>query len=140
MTGKNASIFKSRAWITGMFVFGILLIGTGLAELILLPAGTSPALASSLISSGFVLTILAGFRLRTGEKTHMQDERTKKIGAYGLSWSWFLTFMVLFLIFWADYLHLWSPDASMLSVFLILLMGISAKAFQIYLFRKGDVE
>lgn len=139
MTTKKPSVFKSRAWITIMFVFGILMIGAGMYDMILSQEGTSPGFASAFISAGFVLTILSGLRLLTGEKNYMQDERTKKIGAYGLSWSWFLTFLVLFGIFWADYLQIWSPDGKTLSVLLILLMGISAKGFQLYLFRKGDV-
>ena len=140
MTQQNPSIFKSRAWIRVMFVLGILLTGIGLAEMILTQDGTSPQLASSFVSMGVVLTILSGLRLWKGEGNYMQDERTKKIGAYGISYSWFLTFLVLFVIFWADFLHLWSPDVGTLSVLLILLMGISAKGFQMYLFRKGDVE
>jgi len=136
----NKCIFKSRAWITGMFLFGIVLLGIGLIELILMPAAAPDNMAISFVSFGFIMTLLAGFRLHRGEKSYMQDERTKKIGAYGLSWSWFLTFLVLFGIFWADYLHIFSPDARTLSVFLILLMGVSAKAFQEFLFRKGDVD
>ena len=101
MTQQNPSIFKSRAWIRVMFVLGILLTGIGLAEMILTEDGTSPQLASSFVSMGVVLTILSGLRLWKGESNYMQDERTKKIGAYGLSYSWFLTFLVLFVIFWA---------------------------------------
>jgi len=123
-----------------MCIFGILLIGTGMINMAFQPDDTPTGLASLFISTGFVLTILSGFRLWKGEKIYMQDERTKRIGAYGLSWSWFLTFLVLFGVFWADYLHIWSPEAQMLSVILILLMGISAKGFQAYLFRKGDVD
>lgn len=140
MFAQKPTVFKSRAWITVMFIFGIVLIGIGMMNLAFLAGEESPGLISMFISAGFVLTILSGFRLWKGETNYMQDERTKRIGAYGLSWSWFLTFLVLFGIFWADYLHLWSPDAQTLSVLLILFMGISAKGFQAYLFRKGDVD
>ncbi|HII77260.1 MAG TPA: hypothetical protein HA264_09595 [Methanolinea sp.] len=140
MFAQKPTVFKSRAWITVMFIFGIVLIGIGMMNLAFLAGEESPGLISMFISAGFVLTILSGFRLWKGETNYMQDERTKRIGAYGLSWSWFLTFLFLFGIFWADYLHLWSPDAQTLSVLLILFMGISAKGFQAYLFRKGDVD
>lgn len=140
MTAQKRSLFKSRAWVAIMFAIGISMIMIGMAEMVFLSGTSSPNLASAFISAGFVLTILSGLRLWKGEKDYMQDERTKKIGAYGLSWSWFLTFLVLFGVFWADYLHLWSPGAQTLSVLLILLMGISARGFQLYLFRKGDVE
>jgi len=140
MFAQKPTVFKSRAWITVMFIFGIVLIGIGMMNLAFLAGEESPGLISMFISAGFVLTILSGFRLWKGETNYMQDERTKRIGAYGLSWSWLLTFLFLFGIFWADYLHLWSPDAQTLSVLLILFMGISAKGFQAYLFRKGDVD
>lgn len=140
MSAQKQSYFKSRSWITVMCILGILLVGTGMINLASQPDDSSPGPASMFISAGFVLTILSGLRLWKGEKNYLQDERTRRIGAYGLSWSWFLTFMVLFGVFWADYLHIWSPDAQMLSVLLILLMGISAKGFQVYLFRKGDVD
>lgn len=140
MAQQNQSLFKSRAWIRVMFALGILLTGIGMAELILVPDGTPPYFASCFVSMGVVLTLLSGLRLWKGESTYMQDERTRRIGAYGLSYSWFLTFLVLFGVFWADLLHLWSPDPRTLSVLLILVMGISAKGFQMYLFRKGDAE
>jgi len=131
---------KSRTWITVMFICGILMLGVGLIQMVRLPVPSSGHHSAVFISAGTVMVILAGLRLWKGEKDYMQDERTKKIGAYGLSYSWFLTFLVLFVVFWANYLNLWSPDARTLSVLLILMMGLSAKIFQVYLFRKGDVE
>lgn len=139
MPEQKSSFIKSRTWITAMFVIGIFLLGVGFVEMILMPASAGENFAAAYISAGTVLVILAGLRLYQGEKNYLQDERTKKIGAYGLSWSWFLTFITLFIIFWAYYLHIWSPDEGILCVFLILVMGISAKAFQWWFFRKGDV-
>jgi peptidoglycan/LPS O-acetylase OafA/YrhL len=132
---QKLRFFKSRTWITIMFLAGVLLLGIGLVQMT--PSGGN--VATAYISAGTVLMIFAGLRLYRGEKNYLQDERTKKIGAYGLSWSWFLTIMVLFVIFWSYYLHIWTPDAGTLCVILILIMGISAKAFQMWFFRKGDV-
>lgn len=103
-----------------------------------LPSGAT--FSGVLISMGTVLVIISGLRLLGVKRDSLQDERTRKLGAYGLSWSWFLTFLVLFGIFLSDLLGLWSPDARFLSVLLILLMGISARAFQVYLFRRGDID
>jgi hypothetical protein len=142
MAHQNGSFFKSRRWLTIMFLFGTALLIGGLIELAVVPAGLEApsSITLSWISFGFILVTLAGLRLYRGESQYLQDERTRRIGAYGLSWSWFLTFLVLFGFFWLDYLGIWSPEAGTLSVLLILLMGISAKAFQAWLFRKGDVE
>jgi hypothetical protein len=140
MPEMERSFFKSRTWMTVMFIFGIALLMAGLVELVLMPAEDGGNTALSFVTFGFIMVLLAGSRLYRGEPHFLQDERTRRIGAYGLSWSWFLTFIALFVFFWLDYLGIYSPGAGTLSVVLILLMGVSAKAFQIYLFRKGDVD
>jgi hypothetical protein len=124
-----------------MFSAGIFLLIVGLIGMILTPASLMWQFTGAFISAGTVLIIIAGLRLYRGEKTYQQfDERTRKIGAYGLSWSWFLTFIVLFGVFCMNYLGLAFFDVGTLAVFLILLMGVSAKAFQWWFFRKGEVE
>ena len=139
MNKNTTGIPESQTWISILFIVGILLFGAGLLMLILGPASLQESVSLSCISAGSVLMVISAFRL-TGRERYQQDERTKKIGAYGLSWSWFLTFIVLFVIFWISVLGLVSFDVSTLAVFLILLMGVSAKGFQWWFFRKGDVE
>lgn len=140
MATKKNGLFLSRAWITIMFLVGVGLLLIGLGEMLLLPVDAPDSRSLSFVTFGFVLVFLAGTRLFRGERDLIQDERTRKIGAHGLSWSWFLTFMVLFGLFWLDYLGIFSPAGGTVAVILILLMGISAKVFQWYLFRKGDTQ
>ena len=140
MQNQKRSFFKSRTWITIMFVFGIVLLLIGLAEILFMPDDARGNMAIPFVTFGFILVFLAGARLYRDEYDPVQDERTRKIGAYGLSWSWFLTFILLFGFFWLDHFGIYQPDAGTLSVMLILFMGVSAKIFQYYLFRKGDVE
>jgi hypothetical protein len=140
LTEKRSVSTNLRKWVSIMFSAGIFLLIVGLIGMILTPVSQAGQFAAAFISAGTVLIIIAGLRLYRGEKTYQQDERTKKIGAYGLSWSWFLTFITLFVVFWINYLELAFFDVGTLAVFLILLMGISAKAFQWWFFRKGDVE
>ncbi|HIH27675.1 MAG TPA: hypothetical protein HA256_06860 [Methanoregulaceae archaeon] len=140
MAEKKNGSFASRTWITVMFIIGLVLLLVGLGAMLLLPADAPDTRSLSFVTFGFVLVFLAGGRLFRGERDLIQDERTRKIGAHGLSWSWFLTFMVLFGLFWLDYLGIFSPGSGTVAVILILLMGISAKVFQWYLFRKGDTE
>jgi hypothetical protein len=123
-----------------MFLTGIFMLGAGIAGMSLLFPPSGGSFSSAFVSMGAVLVVFSALKLWQGESESFQDERTRKIGAYGLSWSWFLTFSVLFAVFWADHIGAWSPDASTLSVLLILLMGTSARVFQIYLFRRGDVD
>jgi predicted CDP-diglyceride synthetase/phosphatidate cytidylyltransferase len=140
MQKQQRSFFKSRTWVTVFLIFGVTLLIAGLAELLFMPVDGPGNMAISFVTFGFILVFLAGARLFRDETDFLQDERTRKIGAYGLSWSWFLTFIMLFGFFWLDYLGIYKPDAGTLAVILILLMGVSAKVFQWYLFRKGDVE
>lgn len=112
----------------------------GIIDMLFQSPPSGATFSGVLISMGTVLVIISGLRLLGVKRDSLQDERTRKLGAYGLSWSWFLTFLVLFGIFLLDLLGLWSPDARFLSVLLILLMGISARAFQLYLFRRGDID
>jgi hypothetical protein len=140
MQKQQRSFFKSRTWVTVFLIFGVTLLIAGLAELLFMPVDGPGNMAISFVTFGFILVFLAGARLFRDETDFLQDERTRKIGAYGLSWSWFLTFIMLFGFFWLDYLGIYKPDAGTLAVILILLMGVSAKVFQWHLFRKGDVE
>ena len=140
MQKQQRSFFKSRTWVTVFLIFGVTLLIAGLADLLFMPVDGPGNMAISFVTFGFILVFLAGARLFRDETDFLQDERTRKIGAYGLSWSWFLTFIMLFGFFWLDYLGIYKPDAGTLAVILILLMGVSAKVFQWHLFRKGDVE
>jgi hypothetical protein len=88
--------------------------------------------ASILTTMGVVIIAVMALRLwRRGDDVEA-DERTKKIGAYGLSYSWLITLVLLFLLFW----DLTAGDALLTT---ILEMTISAKVFQWHLSRKGDV-
>jgi hypothetical protein len=138
MKDTTTGISGSQTWISVLFIAGILIFGAGLLMLILGPDSLQEGVSLSCISAGSVMMIISAFRL-SGKERYQQDERTKKIGAYGLSWSWFLTFIVLFVVFWVSVLGLFTLDVSILAVFLILLMGVSAKGFQWWFFRKGDV-
>jgi hypothetical protein len=141
MKDKNEDAAKrSRMWITLEMSLGVLLLLIGLVELVLAPAAISENVAIPLVSIGFILVLFAGARYYRGDTTYPQDERTKKIGAYGLSLSWFLTFIVLFVVFWLGFLGLAFFDVTALAVFLILLMGVSARGFQWWFFRQGDIE
>ena len=116
---------------------------------LLVLAGLLPALfgveydgvdSSVLVTIGIVVIAVMALRFwRSGEDIEA-DERTKKIGSYGLSYSWLLTLVVLFVLFWAERLALLSLSAGDALLAAILVMTISAKVFQWHLSRKGDVE
>ena len=76
-------------------------------------------------------------RYRDGPES---DERSKKIGAYGLSYAWLTGILFMSALFWLDFmgiLRMGTQGALGLSV---MVLAISAVLYQMYLFRKGDVE
>jgi len=96
--------------------------------------------ASVLMTIGVVIIAVMALSLWRRGVDIEADERTKKIGAYGLSYSWLLTLVLLFLLFWIDRLALVALTAGDVLLAAILVMTISAKLFQWHLSRKGDVD
>lgn len=108
---------------------------------ILLPflvAGTE-AISSLLVTIGLVILAVAVVRHWRFRDEPERDERTQKIGAYGISYSWLLTIVFLALLFWVNYLGLLALTVETVLLSTILLMGLSAQLFQWYFFRQGDV-
>ncbi|MCK9297430.1 hypothetical protein HL657_05600 [Methanoculleus sp. YWC-01] len=108
---------------------------------ILLPflvAGTE-AISSLLVTIGLVILAVAVVRHWRFRDEPERDERTQKIGAYGISYSWLLTIVFLALLFWVNYLGLLALTVETVLLSTILLMGLSARLFQWYFFRQGDV-
>ncbi len=108
---------------------------------ILLPflvAGTE-AISSLLVTIGLVILAVAAVRHWRFRDEPERDERTQKIGAYGISYSWLLTIVFLALLFWADYLGVLALTVESVLLATILLMGLSARIFQWYFFQQGDV-
>ena len=101
--------------------------------------GGAEALSSILVSIGLVILMVAALRYWRFRDEPEKDERTQRIGAYGISWSWFLTLVFLAILFWVNYLGVLVLTAETVLLSTILLMGISARIFQWYFFRQGDV-
>jgi hypothetical protein len=136
MRNQQRSFFKSRTWITLLFLFGIVLLLIGLAEILSIPADARDNMAVPFVTFGFILVFLAGARLYRDGNGPLQDERTRKIGAYGLAGSWFLTFLLLFIFFWLDHFDICQPDAGTPSVMLILFMGVICKDLPVLSFQE----
>ncbi len=92
-----------------------------------------------LISSGLILITLA-VRSRTHPKDYgIRDERTLRIGTYGLSYSWYLTYLTIVIIGWMMGTRAITVDGTQICLLLIILMPVSALLFQWYFNTKGDV-
>ena len=93
-----------------------------------------------LISSGLILITLAVLS-RTNPKDYgIRDERTLRIGTYGLSYSWYLTYLTIVIIGWMMGTRaIITVDGTQVCLLLIILMPVSALLFQWYFNTKGDV-
>jgi Ca2+/Na+ antiporter len=68
------------------------------------------------------------------------DERSKKIGAYGLSYAWLTGLIFMFGLFWLDYAGILRLDTQVALALSIVVLALSARLYQLYLFRRGDVS
>jgi hypothetical protein len=119
-------------------VIGALMILSGIVT-ILLTSGEA-IIGTILLAGGFAFLITGISRHRKYGDDPESDERSKKIGAYGITYAWLTGLFFMFGLFWLDYLnmlHLSTQNALALSV---VVLTLSAVIYQTYLFRKGDVE
>ncbi len=101
---------------------------------------THAQIAISLINIGAVMVFATFIKMKRMRKGAIRDERTVKIGAYGLSYSWLLSIVLLSVLFWVDHMKLVQLTVTQVLAIMIFVMAFSARGFQWYLFRKGDVE
>ena len=93
----------------------------------------------ALISAGVVrVTIAVVMGLRRQDEV-ISDERTRRIGAYGTTYSWVLTLVLILAFLWLDFLGLVSFNLQGTLLVLLFTMLLSARLFQWYLFRQGDI-
>jgi hypothetical protein len=119
-------------------IIGLLMLISGIVSIVL-TTGEAGA-GSVLIAVGCVFLITGIIRHRKYGGAPESDERSRKIGAYGITCAWLTGLFFMFALFWLDnlgILKLSTQNALMVS---ILSLTLSAVVFQMYLFRKGDVD
>lgn len=111
-------------------------IGAAIAAEISEAASLQPIDSTGLIVSGMILILLA---VRTKADFGVRDERTIRIGTYGLSYSWYLSYLVIAAIGWAMATDTIEISGIMICMVMIVLMPVSAMIFQWYFNTRGDV-
>ena len=102
---------------------------------------TRPSFPLVLLIASLALTITLLIRRRNpAENEPESDERTRKNGAYGLSYSWMIGITGLVFLFWAEYFGIWRPGTLIALGISILLFLLSAVIFLVYLSRRGDTN
>lgn len=119
-------------------IIGALMLISGLVSIIM--TGGEVVIGTILLTAGLVFLITGISRHRRYGDDPESDERSKKIGAYGLSYAWLTGLFFMFGLFWLDYLGVLRLSVQNALVASILVLALSAAIFQAYLFRKGDIE
>lgn len=118
-------------------IIGILMIISGITSLILTAGGA--IIGIILLVAGLAFLITGITRHRQNEDEPESDERSKKIGAYGLSYAWLTGLLFMFCLFWLDYLGILRLGTQVALALSIIVLALSARLYQFWLFRKGDV-
>ncbi len=93
-----------------------------------------------LISFGLILFVVTAFRLFRQGDLPDRDERTKKLAAYGITYSWLLTLVIITVLSLVEYFRLAELTARGVLGLLLFFMIISANIFRWYFMQKGDIE
>jgi hypothetical protein len=118
-------------------IVGALLVLSGIVSILLI-AGEA-IIGTIFLAAGLTFLITGISRHRKYGDNPESDERSKKIGAYGLSYAWLSGLFFMFGLFWLDYLGMLRLSTQNALSASILVLTFSAVIYQIYLFRKGDV-
>jgi hypothetical protein len=118
--------------------FGSILIVLGIAELLLVPS-EGPLIPTILLAAGLAFVLAGVTRWRRFGNAPEQDERSRRIGAWGISYSWFLSLFFMTVLFLLDYLQVVNLTVQTALGVSVTVMTLSAVAFQLYLSRTGDV-
>jgi hypothetical protein len=119
-------------------IIGILMVVSGLVSMIMT---SGEAITGTILLVAGITFLLTGIirHKKYGDEPE-SDERSKKIGAYGLSWAWLTGLFFMFGLFWLDYLNIVKLGTQIALALSIVVLALSAGLYQVYLFRKGDVE
>ena len=119
-------------------IIGVLMVVSGLVSMILI---SDNAIAGTILLIAGITFLLTGIiRHKKYGNEPESDERTKKIGAYGLSYAWLTGILFMSALYWLDFLNIVRLGTQIALALSIVVLALSAVAYQVYLFRKGDVE
>ncbi|AKB78807.1 hypothetical protein MSHOH_2324 [Methanosarcina horonobensis HB-1 = JCM 15518] len=119
-------------------ILGLIIMLAGMFSAAFLEVNASVSIL--LIVMGMVILVMTAFRLFSQGDLPDRDERTKKLAAYGITYSWLLTLVLIMVLYWAELLDLAEFTAEATLGILLFVMVISANVFRWYFMQKGDVE
>ena len=96
----------------------------------------------TLITAGTIIILISVYHhLKYREKgAPTQDEWSRKISTASLANSWFVTFIVMIILFWVNYFNWIQFNVNQTIGLLFFTMILTANIFQLYFKKRGDVE
>jgi Ca2+/Na+ antiporter len=119
-------------------IAGTLMLISGLVSIVL--TSGEAIIGSIFLTAGIAFLITGIIRHRKYADDPESDERSQKIGAYGLSYAWLTGLFFMVGLFWLDYLGILMMGTQLALALSIVVLALSALIYQMYLFRKGDVD
>jgi len=119
-------------------IIGILMITSGFVTLVW--ASREAIIGTILLVAGLAFLVTGFVRYKRYGNDPESDERSRKIGAYGLSYVWLTGLFFMFGLFWLDYLNILRLGTQIALALSIVVLAASARLYQVYPFRKGDIE
>lgn len=119
-------------------IIGTFMLVSGLISSIFEPGGS--IFSTILITGGCAFLAVGILRHRQYKDGPESDERSKKIGAYGLSYAWLTGIIFISVLYWLDITGILLLGTQVVLALSLMVLAISAVLYQIYLFRRGDVE
>ena len=120
-------------------LLAVICLGVGFASLLTVNPYLLPATSSMIMAMGGVILFLHWRMKRQGDDYPLRDERSLRIGTYGISCSWYLSYMVIIFFGILVGFGYSSIQVEVVLLLLMLMMPVSALLFQWYFNRKGDV-
>jgi hypothetical protein len=111
---------------------------SGLISSVFEPVGS--VFSTIFITAGCAFLAVGILRHRQFKDGPESDERSKKIGAYGLSYAWLTGILFISLLYWLDIMGILLLRTQVALAFSLMVLAISAVLYQMYLFQRGDVE
>ena len=102
--------------------------------------GNNSLLPIIFINGGLIILVIAIFSFFKRGDLPDKDERTKKLSAYGITYSWLLTLVVITGLSLIQNLGLIQLSVELVLGVLLFFMIISANVFRWYFMQKGDIE
>ena len=119
-------------------IIGTLMLVSGLISSVFEPGGS--IFSTILITGGCAFLAVGILRHRQYKDGPESDERSKKIGAYGLSYAWLTGIIFISVLYWLDITGILLLGTQVVLALSLMVLAISAVLYQIYLFKRGDVE